>query len=310
MSELLESQRGFAAALRDAEASSRAGSWLAGDAALVAQRLAIYRANAAASAAKALTAAYPVLLQVVGKEFFGGLARSYLRARPSTCGNLYDYGGEFADFLAKFPHAQSLPYLPDLARLEWLVHRAYGAADAKPWDPSGLMAVSPQLQGEIRFEFAAGTAVMNSAYPIAHIWAIHQPEHEGEFVVDWSIAERALVARAGLRVTVTALGVGNAAFFIAALEGGTLDDVARSLAEEKAKPPQEEAARALPETPAKVLPEEAEKPSLEEEAKPVSEKNAIPLPEEAAGPFPEVAAKPKSEVADEPLPDRETLTKE
>ena len=226
MSELLESQRGFAAALRDAEASSRTSRWLAGDSALVTQRLAFYRANMAASAAKALAAAYPVLQQVVGNEFFDGLARAYLRARPSTCGNLYDYGGEFAAFLAELPHAQSLPYLPDLARLEWLVHRAYGAADAKPWDPAGLMAVAPELQDEIRFEWAAGTAVMNSAYPIAHIWTIHQPEYAAEFAVDWSVAERALVARAGLRVTVMALEVGDAAFFIAALAGGSLDEAA------------------------------------------------------------------------------------
>jgi uncharacterized protein len=226
MSELLASQRGFAAALRDAEASSYAGRWLAGDAALVTQRLAIYRANAAASAAKALTAAYPVLLQVTGDEFFKGLARAYLRARPSTCGNLYEYGSEFAAFLEQFPHAQSLPYLPDLARLEWLVHRAYGAADAKPWDPAGLMAVAPELQGQIRFEWAAGTAVMSSAYPIAHIWTIHQAEYTGEFTVDWSVAGRALVARVGLRVTVTALEVGDAAFFIAAQAGGTLDEAA------------------------------------------------------------------------------------
>ena len=226
MSELLESQRGFAAALRDAEASSRTSRWLAGDTALVTRRLAIYRANMAASAAKALAAAYPVLQQVVGNESFDGLARAYLRAWPSTCGNLYDYGGELAAFLAELPHAQSLPYLPDLARLEWLVHRAYGAADAKPWDPVGLMAVAPELQDEIRFEWAAGTAVMNSAYPIAHIWTIHQPEYAGEFAVDWSVAERALVARAGLRVTVMALEVGDAAFFIAALAGGSLDDAA------------------------------------------------------------------------------------
>ena len=181
----------------------------------------------AAAAAKALAAAYPVLHQVVGDEFFHGLARAYLRARPSTCGEpLRLWRRICSPFSAEFPHAQSMPYLPDLARLEWLVHRAYGAADAKPWDPAGLIAVAPESQGEIRFEWAAGTAVMNSAYPIAHIWTIHQPEHAGEFAVDWSVAERALVARAGLRVTVTALEVGDAAFILAALAGGTLDDAA------------------------------------------------------------------------------------
>jgi hypothetical protein len=224
MSELLASQRGFAAALRDADGSSRVSRWLAGDAALVALRLAIYRANSAASAAKALAAAYPVLREVVGTEFFEGLARAYLRARPSTCGNLYEFGGEFAAFLSDFAHVQSLPYVPDLARLEWLVHRADGAADATPWDPAGLEAIAAESQGEIRFEWAAGTAVLSSAYPVARIWTIHQPEYRGDFSVDWSVAERVLVARAALRVTVLAVDAGQAAFFDASLAGGSLDD--------------------------------------------------------------------------------------
>jgi hypothetical protein len=91
----------------------------------------------------------------------GWQARAYLHAKPSTCGNLYAYGSGFAALLAQFPHAQSLPYLPNLARLEWLVHRAYGAADAKPWDPAGLIAVAPESQGEIRFEWAAGYAAFS-----------------------------------------------------------------------------------------------------------------------------------------------------
>jgi hypothetical protein len=225
MSDLLACQRDVAAALRDAGdagASVQATRWLAGDATLAAQRLAIYRANVAANADKALSGAYPVLRQLVGEEFFGGLARVYQRATPSCSGNLYDYGGEFADFLASFEHAQSLPYLADLARLEWRVHRAYGAADAEPWDAAALLAVAPERQGEVRFEWAAGTAIVHSAYPIVQIWAIHQPGHAGEFAVDGSRGECALVARDGMRVSVTALADADAAFFSIALAGGTL----------------------------------------------------------------------------------------
>jgi len=226
MSELLACQRAVAAVLRDGPESTQANRWLAGDAALLSQRLAIYRANGAATAIKALTASCPVLLQVVGDEFFGGLARAYLRARPSTSGNLHEFGRGFADFLAEFPHARSLPYLSDLARLEWLVHEAYGAADVTPWDPAGVAAVAPELQGRLRFEWAAGTALMHSDFPIANIWTIHQAGYAGEFAVDWSAAERALVAREGLAVRVYAVTAGDAAFMAVALAGGTLDDAA------------------------------------------------------------------------------------
>lgn len=222
MTELLAIQRDFAAALADGDAAPRAAQRLRGDGARIAQGLAIYRANAAAAAVKALSAAYPVIRQVVGDEFFDGLARIYERAVPSRSGNLDDFGGDFAAFLAHFPHVQALPYLPDLARLEWLVHRAASAADAKPWNPAGLMAVAPELQGTIRFAWAAGTASIGSAHPLARIWTIHQPDHGGDFAVDWEVAENVLVARAGLQVTVTALDRADAEFFAAALAGATL----------------------------------------------------------------------------------------
>jgi len=222
MPELLDIQRDLAISLHDVDAAWRAGRWLTGDAALIEQRLAIYRANVAAAATKALVAAYPVIQQVVGEAFFDGLARAYQRVAPSTSGDLSDHGASFAEFVADFPHTQSLPYLADLARLEWHVHRAYGAEDAKVWDQRALAQVAPARQSAIRLEWAAGTAIVDSRFPIARVWLIHQPEFDGEFKVDWSVRECALVAREDFRVLVSALGAGDAAFIASSLAGAAL----------------------------------------------------------------------------------------
>jgi len=222
MPELLAIQQDFAGALCDAGAAPRAERWLAGDASLIGQRLAIYRANVAASATKALVAAYPVIQQLVGETFFDGLAHAYQHLVASTSGDLSDYGAAFADFVCEFPHAQSLPYLADLARLEWAVHRAYGAQDAQPWDTQSLARIALAQQPAIRFGWAAGTALIDSSFPIARIWRIHQPDFEGEFSVDWSVRERVLVSREGVRVVVSALGAGDAAFIASSLAGSAL----------------------------------------------------------------------------------------
>jgi hypothetical protein len=219
MADLLAVQADFAAALRDRAAVPAAARWIAGDEALAARRLAIYRANVAAAAARALGAAYPVVRQVVGEEFFDALAAAYLAAHPSTSGDLHELGAAFAGFVAEFPHTRALPYLPDLARLEWAAHRAYGAADPAPVDPRALAAIPPERQATLRFQLAHGTAVVESAYPVLRIWQIHQPGFAGEFGVDWSLAQRALVAREGLRVAVAALAPGEAAFVRAVLAG-------------------------------------------------------------------------------------------
>jgi hypothetical protein len=222
MPELLDIQRGLASSLHDADAAPRAERWLMGDAVLIEQRLAIYRANVVAAVTKALGAAYPVVRQVVGEAFFDGLARACQRLVPSTSGDLFDYGAAFAGFLADFPHTQSLPYLPDLARLEWAVHRAYGAEDAQAWDQQALAQVAPDQQSAIHFDWAAGTAIVDSNFPIARVWLIHQPDFDGEFSVDGSVRECALVAREGFRVAVSALGAGDAAFIAGSMAGAAL----------------------------------------------------------------------------------------
>jgi len=222
MPELLDLQHDMAGALQDAGTVSRTERWLSGDAGLIEQRLAIYRANVTAAATKALAAAYPVIQQVVGDEFFDGLARAYQRLMPSTSGDLYDYGATFAGFVAEFPHTQSLPYLPDLARLEWAVHRAYGAEDAPAWDRQALAQIEPTQQAAVRFVWATGTAIGESSFPIARIWLIHQSGFDGEFSVDWSVRESALVAREGFRVVVRALDACDAAFIASSLAGAAL----------------------------------------------------------------------------------------
>ena len=226
MPELLRFQTDFGAALRDRARTPAVARWLAGEADAAARRLAIYRGNMVAAADKALSAAYPVIRQVVGAEFFHGLAREHQRGTPSTSGDLTGFGATFDAFLAAFEHSQALPYLPDLARLEWAAHLAYGAADAPDWDAATLAAIAPERQDAIRFQWSPGLALVRSTFPIVRIWTIHQPGFAGEFGVDWTRAETALVARDGFAVTVTGCAPADAAFIEASLAGAPLGDAA------------------------------------------------------------------------------------
>jgi len=231
MADLLRLQSDFAAALRDRERSAQAAGWLAGDAAHVDGRLALYRANMVAAADKALSGAYPVVRQVVGGEFFHGLARAYQRGTPSTSGDLHEFGATFPAFLAGFEHVRDMPWLPDLARLEWAAHLAYGAADAPDWDAGSLAAVEPASQDAIRFQWTPGLAIVRSTWPIVRVWTIHQAGFDGEFGVDWSVPETALVARDGFTVTVTDCPAADASFIESSLAGAPLGEaVAGTLA--------------------------------------------------------------------------------
>lgn len=174
-----------------------------------APRMAIYRGNAFGNWHAALAGAYPVVRKIVGEAFFEALARVYARAHPSRSGDLNAYGDSLAPFLEAYAEVRDLPYLPEVARLEWLVHRAYFAPDPARFD----------LSRPTEARLAPGCALIESAWPVASIWEAHQEGGRPELVQLGAGPERALVHRPDWRVEVTALRPGDFRF-LECLEGG------------------------------------------------------------------------------------------
>lgn len=141
--------------------------------------VAIYRRNLFANLGGALAAAYPVVRRLVGDAFFREASRQYVLAHPSRSGDLGDYGDGFPEFLAAYPHAAALPYLPDVARLEWACHESHGAADAPPFEFDSLARVAAHDQPRIRFVLHPSARLVRSEHPIAAIWHANQPDRDG-----------------------------------------------------------------------------------------------------------------------------------
>lgn len=161
-------QAAFGAALfaapRDGLAAAALAPFLQGDPG----RLDIYRGNLAANWRRALSNAYPVLRQLVGDDFFDALAPLYARAHPARDPDLNRFGAGLADFLEHFAPARDLPYLPDMARLEWLVHDSFYAPDAPP----GLPEPARALAGLDPDAFEARHAVLHPSLRLyASPWA-------------------------------------------------------------------------------------------------------------------------------------------
>ena len=220
---LLEAQRGFATAVRSSAQQQDALRSLVGDAARNAELLAVYRGNAVANASKALALSYPVIEKIVGEEFFSGLCRAFWAVSPSRSGDLNEYGSDFAEFLTDFPHVAELPYLPDVARVEWLVRCALQAADHVPVDIARLAEVAPDAIGALLFELQPAFAVLSSAWPVASIWQQHQADYAGDLDINLENAECIAVHRRGWRVDVLRLRAGEGAFWQAALQGLPLE---------------------------------------------------------------------------------------
>lgn len=142
-------------------------------------RFAIYRRNLLANLGGALAATYPVVLRLVGEAFFGEAARQFVLAFPSRSGDLNQYGAQFPEFLAGYPHASGLAYLADVARLEWACHESYHAADAASLDFAALARVSAADHPRIRFSLHPAARLVRSAHPVAAIWEANQPHNDG-----------------------------------------------------------------------------------------------------------------------------------
>src|SRR5574338_18114 len=137
-----------------------------------AERFAVYRGSVLGNYRKALGAVYPVVEKLVGERFFDHAAEAYARREPSLHGDLNRYGANFADFLAGFPGAAELAYLPDTARLEWAMEEVFHAADS----PSQSFA---RLAGadwtELRFTLAPACRLLASPWPVHRLWELNQP---------------------------------------------------------------------------------------------------------------------------------------
>ncbi|MFN0317106.1 MAG: DUF2063 domain-containing protein [Burkholderiales bacterium] len=142
-------------------------------------RLGIYRNNVLSNYRNALRDTYPVILRLVGDEFFNAAARVFAKQSSSASGDLNDYGEEFGAFLAAFPPAQGLPYLADVARLEWAVHRVFHSADAEPLALSRFAEFSEDELPRLRFTLNPASRLLESSYPITRIWQAGQAEQAG-----------------------------------------------------------------------------------------------------------------------------------
>lgn len=137
-------------------------------------RLAVYRHHVLATLTATLAAAYPVVCRLVDQRFFAYAADAFIRRHLPTEPCLVEYGAGFPDFLASFPACGALPYLPDVARLEWAVHTAAQHADAASLDLARLRRVDPRDMAQLRFVPNPSVALLASPWPVDKIWKAHQ----------------------------------------------------------------------------------------------------------------------------------------
>ena len=128
---------------------------------------------------------------------------AFLRAQTSLCG---------------------LPYLADIAALEWASHEVYHESDGTDFDSASLAHVPSEAQARIRLHLQLATRFVASPYPVLAIWQANQ-SNDDKGVTPVALDEgdvRLLVARTGFEVEFRVLGHAEDRWLHSLAQGETL----------------------------------------------------------------------------------------
>jgi len=166
----------------------------------------IYRDSSLGNIIIPMKLTYPVILKLVGEDFFQATCHKYIEEYWPATGNMDDYGAEFAEFLEIFEPAKTLPYLPDIARLEWLFHLSSLSEDSDRIDPKALSEVPQDKYSDLHFVFHPSVYFLSSKHPIHRIWEMSQEGAEEKTLdLDKAGGAHLVLVRPGLKVDILEL---------------------------------------------------------------------------------------------------------
>jgi len=201
---------------------------VAGDAISAAARLRIYRHHIEQSLTTALAATFSTVQAIVGEDFFRAMARRYVAGDLPCQPVLAEYGAGFPAFIAGYEPATSLPYLADVARLDWALNFAFHSPAANHLTADDLSSLPAERVAGLPLALAPGTAVLRSSYPIDRIWRVSQPGAADETVDLGTGGVSLLVLRREDDAAFVGLSEAEEAFLSAVERGETLEGAAEA----------------------------------------------------------------------------------
>lgn len=226
MASLRDTQLAFAdAVLFDSD--ERIGMLIDGGLFSPSERIAIYRNNARIGFLSTMEAAFPVVKQLGGDDWFEQTIRRYQQRHPSSSGNLHHVGERFAGYLLAELDGSSHAYFADIARLEWAYQEVLVAEDSSKFDVSTLAHVPPERYGALQFQLHPATRLISSCFPILKLWQAHRDDSATGSAnldtIDMNAGENVLVLRRPTHVELRALPLNEFRLLQTFASGATLE---------------------------------------------------------------------------------------
>lgn len=188
---------------------------------------AVYRNTVTKGCVDALQANYPAVARLVGEAWFRAAAALFARAHPPRTPVLALYGEGFEGFLAAFPPAAELPYLPAVACLDRFWSESHAELDEDALGYSALAGMDLGRLGRLRLRPHAAARWAWFSLPAYSIWSRQRAGQAGPEEIDWT-GEGALLTRPDGAVRWTALSQGGCALLDACARGAPLGAAAEA----------------------------------------------------------------------------------
>ncbi len=134
------------------------------------QRFQVYQNNAKLILTDILKRLYPVVMALVGEDFFRYLAFSYIKAEPPKTCDMTFYGDSFGQFLKSFAPLKDLNYMSDVADMEWAWYKSGMAGRKTALTAEFLADITEDNIPELKFNFQPSVLLLDSTYAVDKIW--------------------------------------------------------------------------------------------------------------------------------------------
>lgn len=199
------------------------------------RRFNIYRNNRATSLIENLQATYPAVLKLVGDNYFKAVARSFIDIHPPLSPVMFEYGAGFGEYLCSMPTARHIPYVADVAKIEWLRNKTYHSVDATAVQLSDVANLPPDKLAIGRLSLHPSVGLLSSKWAAGSIWRATVEGQSGQNQIRVDVGEHLLVLRREYDVVQYIISGYEMQFLRVLAEGFTITQAASCVMEQDAE---------------------------------------------------------------------------
>lgn len=173
---------------------------------------------------------FSLVRAVLGDDDFDVLAAKYVRAHPSTHPSLNWLGQHLPEFLRAHP-VEGVPWLGELAELEWARSQSFLAPDSAVAAPADLARVTPETAEAARFSLTPSVRVLRHGQDVRPLFRAVSDGQPWQAVAVTATPTALVVFRQGFTVFHDAVDEAEARALELAATGASLPSLCEAFAD-------------------------------------------------------------------------------